>query len=63
MEESSPNYTLFGKFTPSARRPESLLSPNREDFILEMPPNTPLGLVARKKDNTMVVLDLKSGIP
>ena len=35
----------------------------REEFVLEFLPDRPLALVTRKKDKSVTVLDLKSGVP
>ena len=35
----------------------------REDFVLDFLPDGPLAVVARQRDKTVTVLDLKSGVP
>ena len=35
----------------------------RGDFVVEFHPNMPLGIVARKGDNVVTILDLNSGVP
>ena len=61
------NYTIQlwhanGFATTTSRVSNKPLQHTGEDFILEFFPDRPLVVAARKKDKTVVVLDLKSGV-
>ena len=50
-------------FTTAATSTVSTQPPKTENFILAFHPVRPLAAVARRKDSTVTILDLKSGLP